>query len=83
MRNRTKNKWNSPEESPGLVEIIWPLVCRWLASVWWVRGGTEGDVRTVCEECRWRGLKVDAGKNRVMVMNEKEGLNSKVHIDSN
>ena len=31
--------------------------------------------------CRRRGLKVNAGKSRVMVLNGEEGLEYKVHID--
>ena len=33
------------------------------------------------EVCRRRGLKVNAGKSKVMVLNGKEGLKCKVHVD--
>ena len=33
------------------------------------------------EVCRRRGLKVNAGNNKVMVLNEEEGLKYEVHID--
>ena len=33
------------------------------------------------EVCRRRGLKVGAGKSKVMVMNGEEGLECEVHID--
>ena len=31
--------------------------------------------------CRSRGLKVNAGKSEVMVMNREEGLECEVHVD--
>ena len=33
------------------------------------------------EECRRRGLRVNAGKSKVMVLNGEEGLACEVHID--
>ena len=33
------------------------------------------------EACRRRGLKVNAGKSKVMVLNGEEGLECEVHVD--
>ena len=33
------------------------------------------------QECRRRGLKVNAGKSKVMVLNGEEGLECEVYID--
>ena len=33
------------------------------------------------EVCRRRGMKVNAGKSKVMVMNGEEGLECEVHVD--
>ena len=33
------------------------------------------------EVCRKRGLKIIAGKSKVMVLNGEEGLESEVHVD--
>ena len=33
------------------------------------------------EVCRNRGLKVNAGKSRVMILNGEEGLDYEVHVD--
>ena len=33
------------------------------------------------EVCRWRRLKVNASKSKVMVLNREEGLESEVHVD--
>ena len=38
-------------------------------------------VRWFVEVCRRRGLKVNSGKSRVMVLNGEEGLEYEVHID--
>ena len=38
-----------------------------------VRGGPEGDVGRFAEVCK-RGLKINAGKSKVMVLNGEEGL---------
>ena len=35
----------------------------------------------VVEVCRRRGLKVNSGKSKVMVMNGEEGLECEVHVD--
>ena len=35
----------------------------------------------VVEACRRRGLKVNAGKSKVMVLNEEEELECKGHVD--
>ena len=41
-------------------------------------GESEEDLRAIVERyvelCRRRGLKVNAGKSKVMLMNEEEGL---------
>ena len=37
--------------------------------------------RFVVEVCRKRGLKVNAAKSKVMVMNGEEGLECEVHVD--
>ena len=48
-------------------------------------GELEEDLRAMMERfvevCRRRGLKVNAGKTRVMLLNEEEVLESEVHID--
>ena len=33
------------------------------------------------EVCRRRGLEVNAGKSKVMLLNAEEGLECKVHVD--
>ena len=47
-------------------------------------GELEGDLRSMvrqfAEVCRRRGLKVNADKSRVIVLNGKEGLECEVHI---
>ena len=48
-------------------------------------GESEDDlivtVKRFAEVCRRRGLKVNAGKSKVMVMNGEEGLECEVHVD--
>ena len=48
-------------------------------------GELENDLRVMVgqfvEVCRKRGLKVSAGKCKVMVLNGEEGLEYEVHID--
>ena len=41
----------------------------------WVMVGRFGEM------CRRRGLKVNAGKSKVMVLNGEEGLEYEVHVD--
>ena len=45
----------------------------------------EEDLRAMvewfAEVCRRRGLKVNAGKSKVMVLNGEEGLECEVHVD--
>ena len=41
-------------------------------------GGTVG---RFAEVCRRRGLKVNAGKRKLMVLNGEEGLECDVHVD--
>ena len=47
-------------------------------------GESEEDLRAMVrwfvEVCRRRGLKVNAGKGKVMVLNGEEGLESEVHV---
>ena len=46
---------------------------------------SEGDLRVMvgrfAEVCRRRGLKVNAGKSKVMVLNGEEELECEVHVD--
>ena len=46
---------------------------------------SEEDLRLMvelfAEVCRKRGLKINAGKSKVMVLNGEEGLKCKVHVD--
>ena len=48
-------------------------------------GESEEDLRAVVERfvevCRRRGLKVNVGKSKVMVINLKDGLECEVHVD--
>ena len=48
-------------------------------------GESEKDLRTMVgrfgEVYRRRGLKVNVGMSKVMVMNEEEGLECEVHVD--
>ena len=48
-------------------------------------GDSEEDLRAMvgwfAEVCRRGGLKVNAGKSKVMVLNGEEGLEYEVHID--
>ena len=48
-------------------------------------GESEEDLRVmvgrIAEVCRGRGLKVNAGKSKVMVLNGEEGKECKVHVD--
>ena len=48
-------------------------------------GESEEDLRAMvrwfAEVCRRRGLKVNAGKSKVIVLNGKEGLECEVHVD--
>ena len=63
------------------MEIIWPLVCRDFV----LCGESEEDPRTMMgrfgEVCRRRGLKINAGKSKLMVLNGEDGLEYEVHID--
>ena len=46
---------------------------------------SEEDLRTMvgrfAEVCKRRGLKVSAGKSKVMALNGEEGLECEVHVD--
>ena len=48
-------------------------------------GESEEDLRVMvgrfAKMCRRRGLKVNAGKSKVMVLNLEEGLECEVHVD--
>ena len=48
-------------------------------------GESEEDLKAMMglsvEVCRKRGLKVNAGKRKVMVMNGEEGLECEIHVD--
>ena len=48
-------------------------------------GELEEDLRAMVklfvEVCRRRGLKINADKNKVMVLNGEEGLECEVHVD--
>ena len=48
-------------------------------------GESEEDLRAIVERfvdvCRRRGLKVNAGKGKVMINNGEEGLECEVHVD--
>ena len=51
-----------------------------------LRGESEEDIRAMvgrrfAEVCRRRKLKVNAGKNNVMVLNREEGLECEVYVD--
>ena len=51
----------------------------------WFCGESEEDLRVMvgqfAEVCRRRGLKVNAAKSKVMVLNGEEGLEREVHVD--
>ena len=51
----------------------------------WLCGESEEELRAVVEwfveVCRRRGLKVNAGKRKVMIINGEEGLEYEVHLD--
>ena len=48
-------------------------------------GGSEEDLRVMvgrfAEVCTMRGLKVNAGKSKVMVLNGEKGLECEIHVD--
>ena len=48
-------------------------------------GESEEDLRMMvgwfAEVCRRRGLKINTGKSRVIVLNGEEGLECEVHVD--
>ena len=60
---------------PGLLYADGLVVC----------GESAEDLRVMVgwfdEVCRRRGLKVNAGKSKVMVLNGEEGLECEVHVD--
>ena len=64
-----------PPHKPGLLYADDLVLC----------GKLEDDLRVMVGRfvnvCRRRGLKINAGKSKVMVMNGEEGLECEVHID--
>ena len=84
MKEVKKWGWERGSEITGewkRIEIAWPLVWRRLGSMWQVRGGPEDDGRMVVEGCRRRGMKVNAGKIKVMVLKGEKGLECEAHVD--
>ena len=77
--NVDKSKLNGEEgrewRLPGLLYADDLVLC----------GESEEDLRAMVgrfvEVCRWRGLKVNAGKSKMMVRNGEEGLECEVHLD--
>ena len=61
---------------PGLLYAYDLAVC----------GESEEDLRVMVEQfvevCRRRGLKINAGNSKVMVLNGEKGLECKVYINS-
>ena len=80
MRIARKEVVRFMEEGRG-----WRLPGRLYADDLVLCGELEEDLRTMVgqfvEVCIRRGLKVNAGKSKVMVMNGEEGLECEVHID--
>ena len=56
------------------MEIDWSIACRLLSSVWKSEENLRAMVGWFAEMCRRRGLKVKAGKSKVIVLNGEEGL---------
>ena len=63
------------------MNIVWPLVCRCLV----LCDGSEENLSAMLgrfvEMCRRKGLKVNAGKSKVMVLGEEDGLDCEVCVD--
>ena len=63
----------------------WKLPGLLYADDWVLCCESEEDLRVMvgwfAEVYRGRGLKVNAGKSKVMVLNGKEGLECEVHVD--
>ena len=63
----------------------WRLPGLLYADDWVLCGELEEDLRVMvgrfAEVCRRRGLKVDGGKSKVMVLNGEEGLVCEAHVD--
>ena len=55
------------------------MLMTWLCLVIWKN--LRAIVGRFAEVCRNRGLKVNAGKSRVMILNGEEGLDYEVHVD--
>ena len=66
-------------------ERVWRLPVLLYADDLVLCGQLEEDLRLTvgwfAEVCKRRGLKVNAGKSKVMILNGKEGLECNVHID--
>ena len=60
------------------MEITWPFVLV-------LFGESEEDLRAIVvryvEVCRRKGLMVNVGKSKVMILNREEGLECEVHVD--
>ena len=63
------------------VEIAWPPVPDDLVLCGVSEENLRGMVGQFAEVCRRRGLKVNVGKSKVMVLNGEERLVCNVHID--
>ena len=52
---------------------------------WVLCGESEEDLTVMIEQfarvCRRRGLKINEGKSKLMVLNAGEGIECKVHVD--
>ena len=73
------------ENGDGKEEREWRLPVFLYADDIVLCGETEEDLRAMVgwfiEVCKRRGLKVNAGRNKVMVMNGEERLECEVHVD--
>ena len=70
-RKEGGRKWRLPSllyEDDLVLCVSWRRTCRW----WWVG---------LLELCRRRGLKVNGGKSKVMVMNGEEGSERVAHLE--
>ena len=65
--------------------IEWRLTGLFYADELVLCGESEEDLRAMlgrfAEVCRRRGLKVNAARSKVMVLNGEEGLECEVHVD--
>ena len=63
------------------LDIAWPLVFMCLSFLWRVGEMPNDNCGTFVEVCRGRGLKVNAGKRKVMMLDREEGLECEVCVD--